>query len=77
MYNGLPERITKEIKALAPESMEEEVKVIASPENNSLSGLEDPSFHLSTPLNQCGSLTLNMESDATIVQRKCYLFISV
>ena len=32
MYNGLPERLTKEIKALAPESMKEEVKVIASPE---------------------------------------------
>jgi actin-related protein len=28
MYNGLPERLTKEIKALAPESMKEEVKVI-------------------------------------------------
>ena len=32
MYKGLPERLTKEIKALAPASMKEEVKVIASPE---------------------------------------------
>ena len=32
MYNGLPERLSKEIKALAPESTKEEVKVIASPE---------------------------------------------
>ena len=32
MFNGLPERLTKEIKALVPESMKEEVKVIASPE---------------------------------------------
>ena len=32
MFNGLPERLTKEIKMLAPESMKEEVKVIASPE---------------------------------------------
>ena len=26
MYNGLPERLTKEIKSLAPDSMKEEVK---------------------------------------------------
>ena len=32
MFNGLKERLTKEIKMLAPESMKEEVKVIASPE---------------------------------------------
>ena len=32
MINGLPERFTREIKALAPYSMKEEVKVIASPE---------------------------------------------
>ena len=32
MFNGLPERLKKEVKALAPESMKEEVKVIASPE---------------------------------------------
>ena len=32
MFNGLPERFAKEIKALATESMKEEVKVIASPE---------------------------------------------
>ena len=32
MYNGLPERLTKQIKSYAPESMKEEVKVIASPE---------------------------------------------
>ena len=32
MFNGLQERLTKEIKALAPESIKEEVKVIALPE---------------------------------------------
>ena len=31
MYKGLPERLTKEIKSLAPESMKKEVHVIASP----------------------------------------------
>ena len=33
-FNGLPERIRKEIQALAPEQMKEEVKVIDSPERN-------------------------------------------
>ena len=32
MFKGLPERLTKEIKALAPEDMKEEVKVIADSE---------------------------------------------
>ena len=32
MFNGLPERLIKEIKALAPKSMKQEVRVIASPE---------------------------------------------
>ena len=32
MFNELPERLTKEIKALVSESMKEEVKVIAFPE---------------------------------------------
>ena len=32
MFNGLPERLTREIKLLAPDSMKEEVHVIASPE---------------------------------------------
>ena len=32
MFNGLPERLTKDIKYLAPDSMKKKVKVIASPE---------------------------------------------
>ena len=32
MYNGFPERFTKEIKNLVPDSIKEEIKVIASPE---------------------------------------------
>ena len=32
MFTGLPERLTKEVKALAPESMKNNVKVIAVPE---------------------------------------------
>ena len=32
MFNGLPERLTREIKSVAPYSMKEEVQVIASPE---------------------------------------------
>ena len=32
LFNDLPERFTKEIKALASESMKEEVRIIASPQ---------------------------------------------
>jgi len=32
MFQGLPERFEKEIKALVPDSIKEEVKIIASPE---------------------------------------------
>ena len=32
MFEGFPERLTKEIRSLAPETMKEKVKVIASPE---------------------------------------------
>ena len=32
MFNGLKERFEKEIKALVPELMKEEIKVFASPE---------------------------------------------
>jgi len=34
MFKGFPERLTKEIKALAPESYKNDVKVIAEPERN-------------------------------------------
>ena len=34
MFNGLPERLTKEIKSSASESMKEEVHIIASHERN-------------------------------------------
>ena len=32
MFNGLPERLKMDVRALAPESMKEQVKVIANPE---------------------------------------------
>lgn len=32
MFIGLPERLTKDVMALAPESMKKEVKIIANPE---------------------------------------------
>ena len=41
LFNGLPERFKKEIKAFAPESMKEEVKVIASPERRYASWIGD------------------------------------
>ena len=39
LFNGLPERLTKEIKYLAIKSMKEEVNVIASPERKFLTWL--------------------------------------
>ena len=49
MFNGLQERFEKEIKALAPKSMKQEVKIIASPDHlkgDLLLGLEDLFFLL-------------------------------
>ena len=73
MFKGLPERLTKEIKAFAPESMKEEVKVIASPNGKFATWIG-------------GSLLSNFyffesqwitkaefeENGSTIVHRKCF-----
>ena len=73
MLNGLPERLTKELKALAHGSMKEEVKVIASPERkyavwiggSILSSISDFEARWITK-------TEYEESGATIVHRKCF-----
>ena len=71
MYNGLPERLNKEIKAFAPESMKEEVKVIASPERkfNAWIGGNILSS-ISTFKNQWITKTEYEESGETIVHRQ-------
>ena len=73
MVNGLPERLTKEMKALVPYSMKEEIKVIASPERK---------FHvwiggsilssISSFESQWITKTEYEESGGTIVHRKCF-----
>ena len=73
MYNGLPERLTKEIKALAPESMKEEVKVIASPERKFAVWIGGSILSsISTFESMWITKTEYEESGATIVHRKCF-----
>ena len=72
MFNGLPERFTKEIKALVPESIKEEVKVIASPERKFASWNGGSILSsISTFDKEWITKTEYEESGATIVHRKC------
>ena len=74
MYNGLPERLTKEIKALAPESMKEEVRVIASPERKLAVWIGGSILSsISTFESMWITKTEYEESGATIVHRKCFI----
>ena len=73
MFEGLPERLTKEIKCLAPESMKEEVNIIASPERKfavSIGG-----YYLSSISSfESGLITKTEyeENGATIVDKKYF-----
>ena len=71
MFKGLQERLTKEIKNLAPESMKEEVKVIASPERN-LAAWIGGSILSSDSIFKKNLITREEyeEEGATIVQKK-------
>ncbi len=73
MYNGLPERLTKEIKALAPESMKEEVKVIATPERKFAAWIGGSILSSISTFDSMW-ITKNeyQESGATIVHRKSF-----
>ena len=72
MFNGLPERFTKEIKALVPESIKEEVKVIASPERKYASWNGGSILSNISTFKSCWiTKTEYEESGATIVHRKC------
>ena len=73
MYNGFPERLTREIKALAPESMKEEVKVIASPDRKLASWIGGSILSsISTFDSMWITKTEYEEFGATIVHRKCF-----
>lgn len=73
MFNGLPERLTKEIKKLAPESMKENVKVFDSPKRqfavwNGGSILSS----ISTFKSMLITKTEYDENGEIIVHRKCF-----
>jgi len=73
MFNGLPERLTKEIKALVPESIKEEVKVIASPERKFAVWIGGSILsNISTFESAWITKTEYEESGVTIVHRKCF-----
>jgi actin beta/gamma 1 len=73
MFNGLPERLTKEIKALAPESMKEEVRIIASPERKFATWIGGSIISsISTFKSQWITKIEYEESGDTIVHRKCF-----
>ena len=59
-----PKRLTEEIKALVPESMEEEAKVIASPEKKFTVWIGETILSF---LNQCGSPRLKLKNLAPLL----------
>ena len=73
MFNGLPERLTKEIKAVAPKSMKEEVRVIASPVRRFATWIGGSILSSLSEFESCWiTKTEYDESGATIVHRKCF-----
>ena len=73
MFNGLPERLTKEIKALVPESMKEEVKVIAFPERKYAAWIGGSIISSISNFESCWMTKDEYEEyGETIVRRKCF-----
>ena len=73
MFNGLPERLTKEIKAIAPYEIEEEVKVIASLERKFATWIGGSILSTISTFESCWITKKEYEeSGATIVHRKCF-----
>ena len=74
MYNGLPERLTKEIKALAPQSIKEEVQVIASPERKYAVWIGGSILSSISSFETMWITKKEYEEfGATIVHKKCFL----
>ena len=73
LFNGLPQRFEKEIKNLAPESMKEEVRVIASPERRFASWIGGS---ILSSISEFENIFIEKyeyeEQGATIVHRKCF-----
>ena len=73
MFEGLPERLEKEIKALAPKSMKEEVKVIASPERKFATWIGGSILSCISTFESCWiTKTEYEENGASVVHRKCF-----
>ena len=73
MFNGLPERLIKEIKALAPKSMKEEIKVLASPERKYATWIGGSICSSISTFESCWITKDEYEEDGeTIVRRKCF-----
>ena len=73
MFNGFKERLEKEIKYIAPDSMKEEVKVIASPERKYAIWIGGAILStISTFESSWITKTEYEEYGATIVHRKCF-----
>ena len=71
MFKGLYERLTKEMKALVPESMKEEIKVIASPERKFSAWIGGPILSsISTFEDMWITKEKYEESGATIIHKK-------
>ena len=73
MFNGLPERLIKEIKALAPKSMKQEVRVIVSPERRFATWIGGSILSSFSEFKSCWiTKTEYEEQGETIVRRKCF-----
>ena len=70
MFNGLPERLKKEMKKLAQESMKEEVDVISRPERKNGVWIGG-SILSSIPTLEWITKMEYEESGATIIHKKC------
>ena len=73
LFNGLPERFEREIKALVPEPMKEEVKVFALPERRFLSWIGGSNLSYILTFENISIKKYEYEEQgATIVHRKCF-----
>ena len=73
MFRGLPERLTKNVRALAPKSMKGQVKVIAIPERKNSVWIGGA---ILSSISTFDSMWITKEeyaeSGVSIVHRKCF-----
>ena len=73
MFNGLPERLSKEIKALVPYSMKEEIKVITPYERKYASWIGGSILSGLSTFESCWITKDEYEEQgASIFHRKCF-----